>query len=95
LQGEALSYEEFKALVRKMAGRDDLTTHGLVAIPTLRRESADQLGRAEFDAFLMRMHHEGTIHLLSHVEFEKLPVAVRRDALHLPSGQDLYWIRCL
>jgi hypothetical protein len=78
-----------------MVDRDDLTTYGLVAIPTLWEESADQLGRAEFDAFLMQMYQEGAIHLLSHVEFEKLPVAVRRDALHLPSGQDLYWIRYL
>jgi hypothetical protein len=88
-----LSYSEFKAFVRGLAQRDDLTTHGLLAIPTLRHESEGRLSRAEVDAFLVQMHGEGAIHLLSHVEFDKLPATVRRDALHLPTGQDLYWIR--
>lgn len=88
-----MSYNEFKAFVRTLAQRDDLTTHGLLAIPTLRRECGGQLSRAEVDAFLMQMHGEGVIHLLSHVEFDKLSAALRREALHLPTGQDLYWIR--
>jgi hypothetical protein len=29
------------------------------------------------------------------VKFDALPSSVRREALHLPSGQDLYWIRLL
>jgi hypothetical protein len=90
-----LTYDEFKALVRDLAQRDDLTTHGLLPIPTLRRESAEMLTRAEIDEFLMRMHGEGAVHLLSHVEFETLPVPVQHGALHLPSGQQLYWIRTL
>ena len=90
-----MSYNEFKAFVRDLAQRDDLTTHGLVASPTLRHECGDELSRAEVDAFLMQMHGEGAIHLLSHVEFDTLPAAVRREALHLPAGQDLYWIRAL
>jgi hypothetical protein len=90
-----LSYDEFKAFVRELAQRDDLTTHGLLAIPTLRRECARRLARADLDAFLVRMHGEGVIHLLSHVEFDSLPAAVQNEALRLPSGQELYWIRCL
>jgi hypothetical protein len=90
-----LTYNEFKVFVRDLAQRDDLTNHGLLAIPTLRRESAGQLSRADVDAFLIQMHAEGAIHLLSHVEFDTLPAEVRREALHLPSGQDLYWIRSL
>ena len=90
-----MTYDEFKALVRDLAQRDDLTTHGLLPIPTLRRESAEMLTRAEIDEFLMRMHGEGEVHLLSHVEFETLPVPVQHGALHLPSGQQLYWIRTL
>jgi hypothetical protein len=90
-----LTYNEFKAFVRALAQRDDLTTHGLLAIPTLRREFAGQPSRADVDAFLIQMHGEGVIHLLSHVEFDTLPAALRREALHLPSGQDLYWIRSL
>jgi len=90
-----LTYDEFKVFVRDLAQRDDLTAHGLLSIPTLRRESGGQLSRADVDAFLVQMHGEGVIHLLSHVEFNTLPAAVRRDALHLPSGQELYWIRSL
>lgn len=88
-------YDEFKALVCELAARDDLTIHGLLPIPVLRRETGTRLGRAELDALLMRMHAEGLVHLLSHVEFEKLPPAAQRDTLHLPSGLDLYWIRML
>ena len=88
-------YDEFKALVCELAARDDLTMHGLLPIPLLRRETGTRIGRAELDAFLLRMHAEGLVHLLSHVEFEKLPPAVRRDMLHLPSGLDLYWVRML
>jgi hypothetical protein len=95
LRGEGVTYSEFKVFVLNLAEGDDLTTHGLLPIPTLRRECAGQLSRADVDAFLIQMHDEGAIHLLSHVEFDTLPAAVRREALHLPSGQDLYWIRSL
>jgi len=95
LQGDGVIYNEFKAFVRNLAQRDDLTTHGLVPIPTLRRECAGLLSRADVDAFLIQMHGEGAIHLLSHVEFDTLPAPVRGEALHLPTGQDLYWIRPL
>src|SRR6185436_18433382 len=94
-RGQGLSYEEFKALVRDLAQRDDLTTYGLLAVPTLRRQCGTTTARAEMDAFLVRLHDEGAIHLLSHVEFDTLPAAEQRDALRLPSGQDLYWIRAL
>jgi hypothetical protein len=95
LRGEGLRYNEFKVFVRNLVQRDDLITHDLLPIPTLRRECAGQLSQADVDAFLMQMHGEGVIHLLSHVEFDTLPEAVRRAALHLPTGQDLYWIRIL
>lgn len=90
-----MNYEEFKALLRNLALRDDLTTHGLLPIPRLRREFEAELDRAELDAFLMRLHGEGVVHLLSHVEFDALPYSVRHEALHLPSGQNLYWVRML
>jgi hypothetical protein len=90
-----LTYDEFKVFVLDLAERDDLTTHGLLPIPTVRRECAGQPSPADVDAFLIQMHGEGAIHLLSHVEFDTLPAADRREALHLPSGQDLYWIRSL
>jgi hypothetical protein len=90
-----LSYDEFKALVRELSQRDDLTTYGLLPIPTLRRECGPRLARNDIDAFLVQLHGDGMIHLLSHVEFDSLPAAVRSEALRLPSGQELYWIRCL
>jgi hypothetical protein len=90
-----LNYDEFKALVRELAQRDDLTKYGLLPIPTLRQECGPPLARADIDAFLVRLHGEGVIHLLSHVEFDSLPAAVQNEALRLPSGQELYWIRCL
>ncbi|PYQ02889.1 MAG: hypothetical protein DMF82_14720 [Acidobacteria bacterium] len=88
-------YDEFKALVCELAARDDLTMHGLLPIPILRRETGTRIGRSELDAFLVQMHGEGLVHLLSHVEFENLPLAVQRETLQLPSGLDLYWIRVL
>jgi len=90
-----LSYDEFKVLVRDLVQREDLTTHGLLAVPTLRRECGSRLSRAEMDAFLVQMHGDGAIHLLSHVEFDTLSEPLRRDSLHLPSGPALYWIRWL
>jgi hypothetical protein len=93
--GEGLTYDEFKAFVRELAQRDDLTAHGLLPIPTLRRESASRIARADLDAFLVRMHGDGEIHLLTHVEFESLSASLQQDCLRLPSGQDLYWIRSL
>ena len=39
------------------------------------------------------MHAEGLVHLLSHVEFDRLPAAVRREAVCTPDGQPFYWIR--
>jgi hypothetical protein len=88
-----LSYEEFKVCVRDLAQREDFTTHGLLPAPTLRHEIGSRIARKEFDAFLLRMHAEGLIHLLSHVEFDRLPTSVRRDAVRTPDGQPLYWIR--
>lgn len=90
-----MTYDEFQEFVRELCLRDELTSHGLLPIPALRRQCEARLRAAEFDAFLVRLHAEGKLHLLSHVEFEQLPPAVQREALHLPSGQVLYWIRCL
>lgn len=90
-----MNYDEFKAIVRDLSLREDLPPHGLVSIPELRRECGARLSRADFDAFLVRLHSEGAVHLLSHVEFDRLPPDAQQDALRLPSGQDLYWIRWL
>ena len=90
-----MSYDEFKALVRALAQRDDLTTHGLLAIPTLRQQCGTTPARAEIDAFLVRLHDEGAIHLLSHVDGAKLSETVRQDLIVHSSGALLYWIRWL
>ena len=86
-------YEELEAFVRDLGRREDLTTHGLLPVPTLRREIGSRIARKEFDAFLLRMHAEGLIHLLSHVEFDRLPASERRESVRTPDGQPLYWIR--
>jgi hypothetical protein len=90
-----MSFDDFGALVCGLARRDDLTRHGLLPIPAVRRECGGRLGLAQQDAYLVRLHGEGVIHLLSHVEFHTLPAADRSAALRLPSGQELYWIRWL
>jgi hypothetical protein len=90
-----LNYDEFKVLVGDLVHREDITSHDLLAVPTLRRECGSRLSRDQLDAFLVRLHGEGAIHLLSHVEFETLSEPLRRDALHLASGPALYWIRWL
>ncbi|PYQ11806.1 MAG: hypothetical protein DMF80_20525 [Acidobacteria bacterium] len=88
-----MSYDEFKVFVRDLIQREDLTNHGLLPVPTLRRAVGSRIARAETDAFLLRMHAEGLVHLLSHVEFDRLPAAVRREAVCTPDGQPFYWIR--
>jgi hypothetical protein len=89
-----VSYEEFKALVRR-AGEARLAQGGLIPIPELRRECRPQIARAEFDGMLTALHAEGHIHLLSHVDSGLLSDSTRADCLHHPSGASLYWIRWL
>jgi hypothetical protein len=88
-----LDYEAFESAVRAAAERRGLQG-GLISIPELRRTVATQeLSRHSFDAYVLRMHREGRIHLMTHVEPEKLPEPVRDDCLVHPEGPLLYWIR--
>ena len=88
-----LDYEAFKHLVRE-AGERRATHGGLVAIPELRRQ-VPALGRREFDDYLLTLHREGAIHLLSHVEPDKLSADVRGECVAHGSGALLYWLRWL
>ena len=87
-----LSYEEFQAFVRQ-EGERRATLGGLIPIPELRESAA--LERQAFDQFILRMHSEQQVHLLSHVDGDRLPDPVRRDCLPHPSGTLLYWVRSL
>jgi hypothetical protein len=87
-----LTYEEFKALLRQ-DGEHRATQGGLVTIPDFRRRAA--IEPQAFDQYVLRLHAEGLIHLLSHVDGEKLPEAVRQDCIVHSSGALLYWIRWL
>jgi hypothetical protein len=64
-----------------------------VPIPELRLRVA--LERETFDACVLRLHAERLVHLLSHVDGETLPEAVRQDCIVHSSGALLYWIRWL
>jgi hypothetical protein len=88
-----LDYAEFKHVVRE-AGERRLVQGGLVPLPELRRQ-VPALGRQAFDDFVLALHREGAIHLLSHVEAEKLSPEVREQCVAHPSGTLLYWLRWL
>ena len=50
---------------------------------------------AELDQYLLRLHRDGRIHLLSHVDSAQLSASEQADCLVHPSGLLLHWIRWL
>jgi hypothetical protein len=88
-----LEYEEFKRVVRE-AGERRVAQGGLVPLPELRRH-VPGLDRRSFDDYVFALHGEGAIHLLSHVEPDKLSSDVRDQCVIHPSGALLYWLRWL
>jgi hypothetical protein len=92
-QGELqLNYEEFKTFLRQ-EGESRATQGGLVPIPELRVRVS--IERETFDTYVLRLHSERLVHLLSHVDGEKLPEPVRQDCIVHVSGALVYWIRWL
>ena len=89
----SLDYEAFKHVVRE-AGERRVARGGLVPIPELRRQ-VPALDRRSFDDYVLALHREGAIHLLSHVEPDKLSSDVRELCSVHPSGALLYWLRWL
>jgi hypothetical protein len=87
-----LSYEEFKAFVREEGDRR-AAQGGLIAIPELRLRVPVE--RETFDAYVLRLHADRLVHLLSHVDGDRLPEPVRQDCIVHPTGALLYWIRWL
>ena len=87
-----MSYEEFMAFLRQ-EGESRATQGGLIPIPDLRLRVS--MERESFDGYVLRLHTERLVHLLSHVDGEKLPESVRQDLVVHPSGALLYWIRWL
>lgn len=87
-----MTYEEFKALVRQEGERRALQG-GLIPIPELRVRVS--LEREAFDGHVLRLHAERLVHLLSHVDGDRLPDPVREDCVVHGSGTRLYWIRWL
>jgi hypothetical protein len=87
-----LTYEEFKVVVRQ-EGESRATQGGLVPIPELRLRVP--LERQEFDDYVLRLHAERLVHLLSHVDGANLPEHVRKECILHSSGALLYWIRWL
>ena len=53
------------------------------------------VGREAFDEFVLTLHREGAVHLLSHVEVEKLSASIRDQCVVHRSGTLLYWLRWL
>ena len=87
-------YEEFKAQVREASQRGGPAI-GLVAIPDLRRALGERATRQEFDGFVMRLHADGLVHLMSHVDPHSLSADTLRDCLTDETGLLLYWLRWL
>jgi hypothetical protein len=90
---QRVDYQDFKRVVRE-AGERRAAQGGLVAIPELRQQCPD-LGREAFDEFVLTLHREGAVHLLSHVEVEKLSASIRDQCVVHRSGTLLYWLRWL
>jgi hypothetical protein len=89
-----LIYEDFKAEVRR-ASEEGGPSMGLVAIPDLRRTVGTAISRQDFDVFVMRLHADGLVHLMSHVEPESLGEQTVADCLSDDTGLLLYWLRWL
>jgi hypothetical protein len=87
-----LTYEEFKEFLRQ-EGELRATQGGLVPIPEFRLRVP--LEREVFDEYVLRLHAERMIHLLSHVDGATLSETVRQDLIVHSSGAHLYWIRWL
>jgi hypothetical protein len=87
-------YEEFKAEVRSASEREGPSVD-LLPIPDLRRSLADRISREEFDDLVLRLHADGLVHLMSHVEPESLPSDTIADCLCDGTGLLLYWLRWL
>lgn len=87
-----VTYEEFKEFLRQ-EGERRATQGGLVPIPELRPRVP--LERELFDEYVLRLHAERLVHLLSHVDGDKLPEAVRKACIVHSGGALLYWIRWL
>lgn len=87
-----MNYEEFKTAVRDATGAGDPGASRLFPIPALRRRFAEQVSREEFDSFVLRLHEEGFVHLLSHVDAGRLSPEERADCLRHPSGMLVYWL---
>lgn len=87
-----MKYEEFKTLLRQ-EGESRATQGGLVPIPELRPRVP--ITREMFDDYLLRLHAERLVHLLSHVDEESLSEDARQGCIRHSSGAVLYWIRWL
>jgi len=94
LEEPRVNYDDFKADVREVSQRGG-PAPGLVALPELRRTLAERIARQEFDAFVLRLHADGLVHLMSHVEPETLSHEIVRDCLADETGLLLYWLRWL
>ena len=89
-RSSTLIYEEFKAIVRQEGER---RAQMRLELKELRLRVP--IDREPFDTYVLRLHSDRLVHLLSHVEGESLPDPVRQDCIPHDSGALLYWIRWL
>jgi hypothetical protein len=94
LEERRVIYEEFKAEVRRATQREGSSVD-LLPIPDLRRSLGDRVSRDQFDGLVMRLHADGLVHLMSHVDPESLPRDTIADCLCDDTGLLLYWMRWL
>lgn len=88
-----MDYEDFKRAVAA-AAEQRVTQGNLIPIPDLRR-AMSQLDAATFDQYVLQLHAEGKVHLMSHVEPDQLTDEVKAGCLQPSSGPRLYWLRWL
>jgi len=91
-RGTHLLYDEFKTAVGQLLNPTGAASSSLFPIPMLRRALAARISAEEFDVFLCAMQRDGLVHLLTHVEAERLSEEEHSASLKHPSGVLAYWV---
>jgi hypothetical protein len=86
-----LRYEDFRDGVRQVVGAH-AGAAGLVPIPLVRKALGDRVSAQQFDALMCALQQDGLVHLLTHVDYDRLSEEEQRACVRHPSGVVAYWV---